>query len=90
MGATVELLPAHWIYLVGVAAIIITMLLRANVVVPSVIATFLVVLAWSGNFVAALGSIFDASFVAAKELFNIFLVIALDGLFAVFFAGIGM
>ena len=77
MGATVELLPAHWIYLVGVAAIIITMLLRANVVVPSVIATFLVVLAWSGNFVTALGSIFDASFVAAKELFNIFLVIAL-------------
>ena len=53
------------------------MILRANVVVPSIIATFLVALAWSGNPVSALTSVFNANFVAAKELFNIFLVIAL-------------
>lgn len=68
---------AHWAYLLGVAAIVLTMVLRLNVVVPSIIATFLVALAWNGNPVAALGSIFSASLVAAKELFNIFLVIAL-------------
>ncbi|MEW6642310.1 MAG: hypothetical protein AB1586_17525 [Pseudomonadota bacterium] len=68
---------AHWVYLAGVAVIVLTMILRANVVVPSVIATFLVALAWSGSPVAAIGSIFNASFTAAKDLFNIFLVIAL-------------
>jgi hypothetical protein len=68
---------AHWVYLAGVAVIVLTMILRANVVVPSIMATFCVALAWTGSPVAALGSIFSASFVAAKELFNIFLVIAL-------------
>jgi hypothetical protein len=68
---------AHWVYLVGVAVIVLTMVQRANVVVPSVAATFLVTLAWTESPVTALGSIFNASFAAAKELFNIFLVIAL-------------
>lgn len=77
MSASLGLVTAHWMYLAGVAVIIVTMMFRANVVVPSIIATFLVVLAWSGSPVTALGSIFNASFVAAKELFNIFLVIAL-------------
>ena len=64
-------------YLIGVVCIIVTMMFRANVLVPSIIATFLVVFAWTGNPLDAVGSIFGASFVAAKELFNIFLVIAL-------------
>src|ERR1700682_3399061 len=67
----------HWVYLVGVGTIVLTMIWRANVVVPSVIATFLVALAWTHSPVSALASIFNASFTAAKELFNIFLVIAL-------------
>lgn len=75
MQSDVVLNAAHWMYLVSVAAIILTMILRANVVVPSVIGTFLVVLAITGNPISALIGIFSASFVAAKELFNIFLVI---------------
>ena len=71
------LTAAHWVYLAGVAAVVLTMVLRANVVVPSIVATFAVALAWTHSPVSALGSIFNASFVAAKELFNIFLVIAL-------------
>lgn len=67
---------AHWIYLAGVAVIVLTMILRANVVVPSILGTFLVVFALTGSPVSALGGIFSASLVAAKELFNIFLVIA--------------
>lgn len=77
MGATSGLTAAHWMYLAGVIVIVLTMIARANVVVPSILSTFLVVFAYSGSPIAALGSIFNASFVAAKELFNIFLVIAL-------------
>ncbi|MCW3717619.1 hypothetical protein UE95_040865, partial [Burkholderia cenocepacia] len=71
------IVAAHWVYLLGVAVIVLTMIWRANVVVPSVIATLLVALAWTHSPVAALASVFNASFTAAKELFNIFLVIAL-------------
>jgi hypothetical protein len=73
----IAITAAHWVYLGGVVAIVATMILRTNVVVPSIIATFLVSLVWSHDPIAGLGSIFNASFVAAKELFNIFLVIAL-------------
>lgn len=76
MQSDVVLTPAHWIYLLSVLVIIITMIKRANVVVPSVIGTFLVVFALTGNPISGLVSIFMASFVAARELFNIFLVIA--------------
>jgi len=34
---------------------------------------------WTQSSVTALGSVFNASFTAAKELFNIFLVIRADG-----------
>ena len=77
MTPTISITAAHWVYLLGIAAVVLTMVLRANVVVPSIIATFAVALAWTSSPVAALASIFNASFVAAKELFNIFLVIAL-------------
>ena len=77
MQPHIPIVSAHWVYLFGVATIVLTMIWRANVVVPSVIATFLVALAWTHSPVSALASIFNASFTAAKELFNIFLVIAL-------------
>jgi hypothetical protein len=77
MEPTTGLTLAHWTYLAGVGVIVLTMIMRANVVVPSIVATFLVILAWTGSPVAALGGIFNATFVAAKELFSIFLVIAL-------------
>ena len=62
---------AHWMYLLGVIAIVVTMIFRANVVVPAIFSTFIVVLAWTHNPIIAVSSIFNASFVAAKELFNI-------------------
>jgi hypothetical protein len=77
MSQHVTITAAHWVYLAGVMAVVLTMILRANVVVPSIVATFAVALVWTHSPVSALGSIFNASFVAAKELFNIFLVIAL-------------
>lgn len=77
MTSHITIGAAHWVYLAGVAVIVVTMILRANVVVPSIVATLLVALAWTQSPVTAVGSVFNASFTAAKELFNIFLVIAL-------------
>ncbi|MGB3482388.1 MAG: hypothetical protein WBB07_09260 [Mycobacterium sp.] len=68
---------AHWVYLAGIVVILITMALRKNIVVPAVIATLLTAWVFSGSIVTGLASIFNASLVAANELFNIFLIIAL-------------
>ncbi len=73
----VQLTAAHWVYLVGILVILATMALRKNIVVPAVIATFLTALVFSGSIVTGLSAIFNASLVAAKELFNIFLIIAM-------------
>src|SRR5690348_16436373 len=73
----VHLTAAHWIYLAGIVVILLTMGLRKNIVVPAVTATMLTAWAFSGSIVTGLASIFNASLVAAKELFNIFLIIAL-------------
>ncbi|MBB6576466.1 hypothetical protein HNP33_000514 [Comamonas odontotermitis] len=77
MDPSVSIGAAHWAYLAGVLVITLTMAFRANVVVPSLIATIVVAFAWSGSAITGIGSIFSASMVAAKELFNIFLIIAL-------------
>ncbi len=77
MGQNVMLTAAHWWYLLGVLAIVVTMIFRANVVVPAVLGTLLVAWAWTGSALGGVTSVFNASLVAAKELFNIFLVIAL-------------
>lgn len=72
-----ELTAAHWMYLVGTVVIIFTMLFRQNVVVPAIVVTFLVGWIFSGSFSFGLQTIFNASLIAAGELFNIFLIIAI-------------
>jgi hypothetical protein len=70
-----ELSAAHWVYMAGVASLIVVMLLRKNVVVPAIIATFVTTWLYTGNFLNGLGSVFGASMVATTELLNIFLVL---------------
>jgi hypothetical protein len=77
MSPAVPLGLVHYVYLCGVLAIIVSMILRANVVVPAILATLCVALAFSGSVITGVTAVFNASLVAAKELFNIFLVIAL-------------
>jgi len=77
MSSPVSLTAAHWIYLLGVVAIIVTMTRRVNVVLPAMVATFITAYAFSGKPTIAFESIFMGSLVAGKELFNIFLVIAM-------------
>ncbi|MGN5236473.1 MULTISPECIES: hypothetical protein [unclassified Rhodococcus (in: high G+C Gram-positive bacteria)] len=73
----VQLTAAHWVYLGGILVILVIMAMRKNIVVPAIVATFLTALVFSGSIVTGLSSIFNASLVAAKELFNIFLIIAM-------------
>lgn len=77
MTETVSLTLAHWLYLLGIVSIFVTMICRTTVVVPAVLATFLVAFAHTGSLITAFTSLFNASLVAAGELFNIFLIIAL-------------
>lgn len=72
-----EMTPAHWVYLAGLASLIIVMVARKNVVVPAIAATFLTAVTFTGSVPGGLASVFRASLVAASELFNIFLIIAL-------------
>ncbi|WP_245992787.1 hypothetical protein [Prauserella muralis] len=53
------------------------MIARKNIVVPAVVATFLTALVFSGSLITGITSVFNASLVAATNLFNIFLIIAL-------------
>jgi hypothetical protein len=73
----VELTAAHWVYLAGVVVIIAVMVMRKNVVVPAVAATFLTAWVFTGSLATGLSSVFNASLTAASELFSIFLIIAL-------------
>jgi hypothetical protein len=72
-----QLTAAHWIFLVGVVVILAAMIMRKNIVVPAVVATFLTALVYTGSLATGLSSVFNASLVAATSLFSIFLIIAM-------------
>ncbi len=77
MAESVSLTAAHWLYLLGMVAIIVTMIMRTTVVVPAIIATFLVAFVHTGSLITGFTAIFNASITAAGQLFNIFLIIAM-------------
>lgn len=68
--------PAHWIYLLGLAALIATVVARRNVVALALVGTFLTALVYSGSVTTGLGAVFNAAITAAKELLPIFVIIA--------------
>jgi len=72
-----HLTAAHWIFLAGVVVILATMIMRKNIVVPAVVATFLTALVYTGSLATGLSSVFNASLTAATSLFSIFLIIAM-------------
>ena len=72
-----HLTAAHWVFLAGVVVILATMIMRKNIVVPAVVATFLTALVYTGSLATGLSSVFNASLVAATSLFSIFLIIAM-------------
>ncbi|MDL4842185.1 hypothetical protein [Aquibacillus rhizosphaerae] len=70
-----ELTISHWLYGIFTLAIIVTMIFRKGVVFPTLLGTFVVAWVYQGNIVDGFTAIFNANLVAAKELFNIFLII---------------
>ncbi|WP_395105094.1 hypothetical protein [Actinomadura sp. SCN-SB] len=68
---------AHWIYLLGLAAIIATVVAKRNVVAIAVAATFVTATAYAGSAVTGLAAIFTGAIVATRELLSIFVIIAL-------------
>lgn len=70
-----QLTAAHWVYMAGVASLLVVMFLRKNVIVPAIIATFVTAWLYTGEFLKGIGSVFSASMVATTELLNIFLVL---------------
>lgn len=74
---SMELTQAHWAYLVAVLLLLVVMFLRKNILLLAIVGTFAVVLTYTGSPIAAVLGVFNASWVAAAELFNIFLIIAL-------------
>ncbi|MFD2922455.1 hypothetical protein [Halobacillus naozhouensis] len=66
---------SHWLYGLFTLLIIITMIFRKGVVLPTLLGTFVVVWVFNGSLISGFMGIFNANLVAAKELFNIFLII---------------
>lgn len=77
MTSEVLLTPAHWVYLASVLVIIVTMACRANVVAPAILGTLATAYAMTGQLSTSLEALFFGPLTAARELFNIFLVISL-------------
>src|SRR5690625_2156670 len=72
-----DLTLAHWLYLVGTLLIIFTMICKQNVIVPALVMCFGVSWSFTGSFLDGIQAIFNANLIAATELFNIFLIIAI-------------
>lgn len=70
-----ELLFSHWLYAIFTLLIIITMIFRKGVVLPSLVGTFIIAWVYKGSIVSGFTALFEANLVAATELFNIFLII---------------
>ncbi len=71
------LTSAHWLYLVSILVIVVFMVMRRDVVVPSLIGLFLVGFAYSGSLVNSVQILFRGLLTAGEQLFDIMLVIAL-------------
>lgn len=70
-----DLTLSHMLYGIFTLLIIVTMIFRKGVVLPTLLGTFLISWAYKGSFVGGFTAVFNANLVAAKELFNIFLII---------------
>lgn len=68
------LTAAHWMFACITLVIIAAIIFRRGVVIPTLIGTFLVAWLYKGSVVGGFTAVFNANLVAAKELFNIFLI----------------
>lgn len=67
----------HWIYLAVLVVVLVTMILKRDVVLPCLAGIFFLGLAYHGSFIAAVQTVFRALLTAGTSLFSIMLIIAL-------------
>ncbi|MFD1066064.1 hypothetical protein [Oceanobacillus locisalsi] len=65
----------HVLYGLFTLLILMTMIFRRGIVLPSLLGTFVIACFYKGSIVSGFMAIFYANLVAAQELFNIFLII---------------
>ncbi|GEL77792.1 hypothetical protein [Tenuibacillus multivorans] len=70
-----ELTLAHWLYAIVTLVVILTMVFRKGVVLPTLLGTFLVAWVYDESIITGFTAVFNANLTAANELFNIFLII---------------
>lgn len=73
----VNLLSVHWLYLFFIGVIIVAMIMKREVVLPSLVGIFIIGWVYSGSLIGAAQSLFNGMLVAGEDLFDIMLVIAL-------------
>jgi len=73
----VHLTAAHWIYLIGIVAILVTMSFRKETPLVCVIAAFILGWVITGSLIQAVQSVFNAIQTAFSELLGIVLIISI-------------
>ncbi len=73
----VTLTTIHWIYLIGIIAVVAFMVMRRDVVLPSLVGIFVIGLVYTGSVIESVQALFSALLTAGTDLFDIILVIAL-------------
>jgi hypothetical protein len=67
----------HWIFIVVLLVVILTMVLKRDVALPSTIGIFLLGASYHWSIMAGIMTVFNALLTAGTELFDIMQVIAL-------------
>ncbi|WP_156290520.1 hypothetical protein [Oceanobacillus salinisoli] len=70
-----DLTLSHWLYGLFTVIIIVTMIFRKGVVLPTILGTFVIAWVYTDDLITGFTAIFNANLVAAQELFSIFLII---------------
>lgn len=73
----VELTAAHWVYLLGILTVLVTMTLRMETPLVCIVSAFVLALVTTGNLIGAVQAVFNAIQVAFSELLGIVLIISI-------------
>ncbi|MCU6794082.1 hypothetical protein OB236_18425 [Paenibacillus sp. WQ 127069] len=66
---------SHLMYALVTVGVILVMLFRRGVIIPTLVGTFLIGWIYKGSIVSGFQAVYNANLTAAKELFTIFLII---------------
>ncbi|MBU0971964.1 MAG: hypothetical protein KKC20_15015, partial [Proteobacteria bacterium] len=73
----VELTMSHWVYLLGIVAVLVTMALRKETPLICIVAAFILALVTKGELISAVQAVYTAIQVAFSELLGIVLIISI-------------